>query len=366
MEKYVNLDQFEEDAAKVLPKMVFDYFASGSDTETTVRWNRESFRRYALLPRILRPVDHINTCIDCFGKIVSSPVIIAPSAMQKMAHPSGELGTVRAASRCGNAMILSTMSTTKLEEVAEHSNTDLFFQLYVLKDRSYVRQIVKRAEDAGYRGIVVTVDAPVLGNRERDIINKFTLPEDLRLEHLVGLDDGEGSLPANSSGSALISLFKDSLDKSLTWDFMIELRAMTTLPILVKGVLCSEDAKQALAVGVDGIIVSNHGGRQLDFAPATLDVLPEITKIVQKKVPVWVDGGIRRGTDVLKCIALGASAVLIGRPVLYGLGVGGEDGVTKVLQLLQAEIETSMALLGVRSLDEITDACIVERKMCLH
>lgn len=353
MDEFVNVEQFEAKAQEVLPTMVYDYFASGADTETTLRWNRESFRRFVLRPRILKNVEQVDTSIDLLGTKVQSPVLIAPSAMQRMAHPTGEIGMVKAASAQGNAMILSTMATTSMEDVAEHSTTKLLFQLYVLKDRNYVRKMVQRAERAGFKGIVVTVDAPVMGNRERDKVNRFTLPGGLRLEHLVELSPKEGSLPINHTGSALVSLFQESLDQSLTWDFIGELRTMTTLPIIVKGVLTAEDAEEALSAGVDAIIVSNHGGRQLDFAPATLDVLPEIVNAVHGRVPVWVDGGIRRGTDVLKCIALGASAVLIGRPVLYGLAVGGQAGVERVLHLLHEEIKTGMALLGTRSIKEI-------------
>eukprot|EP00963_Diacronema_lutheri_P013096 scaffold2274_cov343-Pavlova_lutheri.AAC.9 len=358
MEEFVNLEQFEEKAREVLPTMVYDYFASGSDTETTLRWNRESFQRYMLRPRILKSVEQVDTSIDVFGTRVGSPVLIAPSAMQKMAHPIGEIGMVKAASTQGNALILSTMATTSLEDVADHSRTVLLFQLYVLKDRNYVRRMVQRAECAGYKGVVVTVDAPVLGNRERDKINRFTLPGGLRLEHLVEFSPEEGSMPTNQSGSALVTLFQESLDQTLTWNFIEELRTMTSLPIIVKGVLTGDDAEEALAAGVDAIIVSNHGGRQLDYAPAALDVLPEIASAVQGRVPIWVDGGIRRGTDVLKCIALGASAVLLGRPVLYGLAVGGQAGVERVLELLHEEIKTGMALLGARSIAEISEAHI--------
>ncbi|XP_030552424.1 glycolate oxidase 1-like isoform X2 [Rhodamnia argentea] len=302
-------------------------------------------------PRILVDVSHIDMTTTVFGFKVSMPIMIAPTAMQKMAHPDGEYATARAASAAGTIMTLSSWATSSVEEVASTGPGIRFFQLYVLKDRNVVAQLVRRAERAGFKAIVLTVDTLRLGRREADIKNRFALPPNLTLKNFEGLDIGKMDR-ANDSGLATYAA--EQVDRSLSWKDVKWLQTITTLPILVKGVLTAEDTRVAVQAGAAGIIVSNHGARQLDYVPATIMALEEVVKAAQGKLPVFLDGGVRRGTDVFKALALGASGVFIGRPVLFSLAAEGEAGVKKVLQMLRDEFELTMALSGCRSLKEIT------------
>eukprot|EP00775_Hariotina_reticulata_P007936 gene7936-8132_t len=297
--------------------MSYDYYASGAETQTSVLDNRTCFAQYRILPRILVDVSKVDTSCCLFGYRSSMPVLVAPMAMHGLAHASKELGTAQGAATACVPM------------------------LYVIRDRELVTKWVMQAEAAGYKALVITVDAQRLGRREADERNRFRLPDDLQLVNLLPLADKRQAAGSASStvaqarqtnnGSGLFELFAKEVDDSLTWDFIPWLRTVTKLPIYIKGVLAPADARLALQYGADGIIVSNHGGRQLDYSPAALDVLPAIVAAVNGRVPVMMDGGIRRGTDVLKALALGASAVLLGRPVLYGLAVGGPTGVTQGL-----------------------------------
>ncbi|OIT36554.1 PREDICTED: peroxisomal (S)-2-hydroxy-acid oxidase-like [Nicotiana attenuata] len=279
------------------------------------------------------------------------PLMVAPIAMQKMAHPEGEYATARAASAAGTIMTLSSLATSTLEEVASTGPGIRFFQLYVYKNRSVALQLVRRAERAGFKAIVLTVDTPMLGRREADIKNRFVLPPHLALENFEGLDLGKID---RTNDSGLASYIAGQFDRSLNWKDVKWLQTITGLPILLKGELTAEDARLAVQAGAAGIIVSNHGARQLDYAPATITALEEVVKAVQGRIPAFLDGGVRRGTDVFKALALGASAVFIGRPVVFSLAVNGEAGVRKVLHMLHGELELTMALSGCRSIKEIT------------
>jgi 4-hydroxymandelate oxidase len=273
-------------------------------------------------------------------------------AFHRLAHPEGELATARAAAALGLPLILSTFSTASLEAVRSASTGPLWFQLYVHKDRELTRTLVQRADAAGYEALVLTVDVPVLGRRERDLRNAFQLPPELRLANLAA--DGQASLPPVQDDSALAAYFAGLHDASLTWRDIEWLRSISRLPLLLKGVVRADDARRAVDHGVSGIVVSNHGGRQLDTAVAAIAALPRIADAVGDRAAVLVDGGIRRGTDVLKALALGAHAVLLGRPVLWGLALDGEAGARRVLELLRDEFRLAMQLAGAPTLATIT------------
>ncbi|GAB2296890.1 Lactoylglutathione lyase [Dionaea muscipula] len=346
-----NVSEYEALAKEKLPKMIYDYYASGAEGQWTLKENRIAFSRISLRPRILVDVRDIDITTTFLGFKISMPIMIAPTAMQKMAHPEGEYATARAASAAGTIMILSSWATSSVEEVASTGPGIRFFQLYVMKNRNVVAQLVRRAERAGFRAIVLTVDTPLLGRREADIKNRFTLPPHLTLKNYEGLDLDKID---RTDDSGLASYVASQVDRSLNWKDVKWLQTITQLPILVKGVLTAEDAKLAMQVGVAGIIVSNHGARQLDYVPATIMALEEVVKAVQGQIPVLLDGGVRRGTDVFKALALGAAGVFIGRPVLFSLAADGESGVRKVLEMLHDEFELTMALSGCRSLKEIS------------
>src|SRR5271165_6385893 len=326
----INLLELEMKARESLPQTVYDYCASGANDEITLRENRLAYERIALLPRMLVDVSQRHMGTTVLGEPVSMPILIAPTAFQGLAHPEGEVATVKAAGAAKTLMTLSTGSTFSIEEVMAVATGPVWFQLYLFKDRAISASLVQRAEVAGCKAIVFTVDVPLLGRRERDVRNQFKLPD--------GLAPYIASL----------------LDPALTWKDIEWLTGMTKLPVLVKGILRSDDALLAVNHGASGVIVSNHGARQLDTTPATISILPEIVHGVGGKVEVYVDGGIRRGTDVLKAIACGARAVFIGRPVLWGLASGAEAGVRYVLEMLRQEFDLAMALSGCPTLSSIT------------
>ncbi|PRQ51621.1 putative (S)-2-hydroxy-acid oxidase [Rosa chinensis] len=345
----VNVNEFQELAKQVLPKMYYDFYTGGAEDQFTLKENVEAFRRITLRPRVLVDVSRIDMSTTVLGYKISAPIMIAPTSMHQLAHPEGEVATARAAAASNTIMILSYSSTCTVEEVASSCNAVRFFQLYVFKRRDISAQIVQRAEKNGYKAIVLTVDAPRLGRREADIKNKMISPQLKNFEGLISteLDCDEGS--------NLEAFVRAVYDDSLCWEDVIGwLKSITNLPILVKGILTHEDARKAVEVGVAGIVVSNHGARQLDYTPATISVLEEVLQAVGGKVPVLFDGGIRRGTDVFKALALGAQAVLVGRPVIYGLAANGEDGVRKVMKMLKDELELTMALSGCPSVKDIT------------
>ena len=347
----VNLFEYERLAAERLPQMAYDYFAGGAHDEVTLRENRAAFDRIALRPRVLVDASHRDHSAQVLGRRHATPLLVAPMAFARLAHPDAEPGLARAAGAADVTMTVSTRSTTTLEEVAAAADAPLWFQLYVYRDRDVTRSLVERAEAAGYEALVLTVDAPLLGRRERDARNRFTLPEGFTVANLVS--EEQRTLAAGDD-SALARYFDSLLDPSLTWADLEWLCSITRLPVLVKGVVRGDDAALAVEHGAAGVIVSNHGGRQLDTALPTIEALPEVAAAVAGRAEVLMDGGVRRGTDVLKAIARGASAVLVGRPLLWGLAVDGEDGARRVLELLRAEFDLAMALCGARTVDEIT------------
>ena len=348
--RLLTLGDVEAAAATVLPRMALDYYRSGADDEHTLRQNRRAFRRWEIWYRVLVDVAQRSLGTTLLGAGLSAPILIAPTAYHRMAHPEGELATARAAAAAGAVYVVSTLATTRLEDVAAASSGPKWFQLYVHKDRGFTRSLVERAEAAGYLALVLTVDAPLLGRRLADERNLFTLPAGLTMANLTGVA-GLGSTLEEQS--MLARYVASRHDASLTWKDLAWLRELTSLPILVKGIVRGDDAALALDHGVSGVVVSNHGGRQLDGAPASIDALPGVVAAVGGRCPVLFDGGVRRGTDVLKALALGAAAVLVGRPILWGLAVDGAAGVERVLEILQNELSMAMALAGCASVGDI-------------
>lgn len=347
----LNLFDFERIAAERLPGAAYDYYASGAHDEVTLRENRAAFERLRLHYRVLAGVGERDTRTVILGRTHDWPVLLAPTAFARMAHPDGELAVARAAGQAGVTQVLSTLATTRLEDVAAEAARPPWFQLYVFRDRALTLDLVRRAEAAGYEALVLTVDAPLLGQRERDARNGFSLPPELAAENLP---DAARGVTGSAGESGLFAYFRALIDPALDWHDLDWLCAATPLPVLVKGIVRADDAVRALDHGAAGVIVSNHGGRQLDTAPATIEVLPRITAALAGRAPVLMDGGVRRGTDIVKALAHGAAAVLIGRPVLWGLAAGGEAGVHTVLRLLRVELDLAMALCGAANLAALT------------
>jgi 4-hydroxymandelate oxidase len=354
----INLFEYERLANQHLSQMALDYYASGAWDEITLRDNRAAFERYKLRPRMLVDVSQRDLSTQILGQSLELPILIAPMAFQCLAHPEGEIATAKAAAKMGTAMVLSTLATKSIEEVASVGNqTPQWFQLYVHRDRALTRTLVERAYAAGFQALCLTVDAPLLGKRERDTRNQFVLPSGMELANLATLTDLEISYKPGESG--LFAYFLEQLNPALMWKDLEWLQSLSPLPLVVKGILRGDDALRAVEHGAKAVIVSNHGGRQLDGAIATIDALSEVVAAVGDKAEVLVDGGIRRGTDVLKALALGAKAVLLGRPVLWGLAVGGEAGVQHVLELLRDELDLAIALSGCAKLQDIDPSLVV-------
>jgi 4-hydroxymandelate oxidase len=348
----INVYDFEEIMRVKLPKMANDYYASGANDEITLRENDVAYDRVQLRYRVLRDVSRRNLSTTVVKQPVSMPVLIAPTAFHGMAHPEGEIATTRAAGKAGTIMILSTLSTSSIEQVLETATGPVWFQLYVYKDRGTTAALVERAELAGCSALVLTVDAQIWGRRERDVRNRFRLPKGLSVKNLMPA--GKEQLPRDVAGSGLAAYVNSLFDPALSWKDVDWLCSITKLPVLIKGVVHPDDARQALDYGIAGVIVSNHGGRQLDTAPPTIEALPGVVEAVDGGLEVLIDGGIRRGTDVVKAIALGARAVAVGRPIIWGLCHAGENGVLQVLEILRSEIDSAMGLCGCASVGEIS------------
>ncbi|XP_070588775.1 2-Hydroxyacid oxidase 1 isoform X2 [Erythrolamprus reginae] len=317
--------------------------------------------RLRLYPRMLKNVSTLDLSTSILGEKISMPICIAATAMQCMAHEDGEIASARACRSAGTGMMLSSWSTTSIEEVAQAApKTILWLQLYIYKDREVTRSLVQRAEKAGYKGIFVTVDTPYLGKRLDDVRNKFRLSPHLRMKNFETNELAFSSDKGYGENSGLSIYVAEAIDPSISWNDLKWLRELTSLPIVAKGILRADDAREAVKLGVNGILVSNHGARQLDGVPATIEALPEIIDAVEGKTEVFLDGGIRKGTDVLKALALGAKAVFVGRPVLWGLAYQGEDGVKEVLQMLKEEFKLAMALSGCPTVEAI-DRTLVRR-----
>jgi len=353
----INLFEYEELARQNLPRMAYDYYASGSNDEISLRENRDAWERIALYFRVLRDISSRSLETTVLGQKVALPILAAPTAFHKLAHPEGELASVRAVGRHGSILILSTLSTCSLEEVSAVATGPIWFQLYVYRDRGATRALVERAEAAGCQALVLTVDAQLWGRRERDVRNRFRLPPGLQVKNLSGSE--KDALPENSQGSGLAAYVTSLFDPALAWSDIEWLASITKLPVVLKGIVHPDDGRIASEAGAAAIVVSNHGGRQVDTSPATIEALPRVVDAVQGKIEVLVDGGIRRGTDVVKALARGAKAVAVGRPVLWGLAVDGEEGVYHSLDLLRTELDLAMGLCGATCPDEITSDLLV-------
>ncbi|MEY9892518.1 4-hydroxymandelate oxidase [Catenulispora sp. MAP5-51] len=355
LDDLLTVREFEAVAALHMDPVHYDYVAGGARDEVTVRANEDGFARLSLLPRVLRGSAQRDLSVTLFGARASMPVLMSPTAFHRLVCAEGEIATARAAARAGTIMIASMASTVAVGEVAaaaraaaldgdSDGDPALWFQLYLQPDLDDTIALIARATAAGCRALVVTVDSPVLGANERNQRNRFhDLPPGMACENLRNL---RGDEPGNVRQIAM--------SPELSWEHIDWLREHTALPILLKGVLHPLDARIAVDHGVDGLLLSNHGGRQLDTVPATIDLLPEFVAAVDGSVPVLLDGGVRRGTDVVKALALGAAAVGVGRPIIWGLAAAGEQGATRVLELLREEVDHTVALCGARGLADLT------------
>ena len=367
----VNIEDFRRAARRRLPRAVFDFVDGGAAGEVTLRRNRSVFEELTFRPRVLVDVGTRDQSTTVLGQRIETPIIVSPTGMAGICWPYGEIAAARAAGRAGTIYTLSTHSSCSIEEVAAEAPGPLWFQLYVWQNRDLTRSFVERARAAGYRALALTVDVPIISKRERDVRNGFTIPPRitaanvldtvwrvgwirgvmrgprLTLKNLVGAPGAPSSDIVTLGGVA-----NRQVDPSINWGDLDWFRSLWPGPLLLKGIMSAEDAVRAVEHGVDGIIVSNHGGRQLDHAPASLEILPEIADAVGGRIEILLDGGIRRGSDVLKAIALGARAVMVGRPYLYGLSRGGQAGVEQVLETLRTELDRTMVLVGVRNLQE--------------
>lgn len=351
--RIANLHDFEELARQILPHAHFDYLAGGVGNEVTLRANLASWDRIQIRSRALVDVSDLDTRITLFGQELPHPILFAPTAYHKLFHPRGELETVEGAAASGTTLVASSFSTFTIEDIAAASPANLWFQLYVVEDRDFTRALVGRAEAAGCKALVVTGDQPARGYRDRDIRNAFALPKGVERANLRGLDEAtRKQLLTNQA------IFGASHDPSFSWSGLEWFRRTTRLPVLVKGIMTHEDARIAIESGVDGIIVSNHGGRSVDTLPPTAEILPEVVDAVAGRCPVLVDSGIRRGTDVLKAIAMGAAAVLIGRPYVYALAAGGSEGIVRAMDILTTELKMAMAMSGRPSLASLSPTAL--------
>jgi 4-hydroxymandelate oxidase len=343
----LDLEALEVQARDRLDRAVYDYVAGGADAELTVADNLAAWSRLRLRPRVLRDVAEVSTATTMLGAEVPTPVMVAPMAYHRLVHPDGEAASAAGAAAAGATYVLSTQATMSIEEVATAAPRGVrWFQVYVVRDRGWTAELAARAAAAGYRALVLTVDVPMLGNRLRDLHNRFRLPTGM----------APANTPSQLDDPAAVDVLAQAgqFDPSLTPEAIAWLRAHSGLPVLVKGVLRGDDAVACLDAGAAGVVVSNHGGRQLDGVVATADALAEVVAAAAGRGEVYVDGGVRRGTDVVKALALGARGVLVGRPVLWGLAGGGAAGVERVLSGLEAELRLAMALCGAAGVAALT------------
>ncbi len=350
----LSVGDYERLAAERLSPNAFAYITGGAGDETTIRWNREGFERIALRPRVLRGGSGVDTTLQLLGQSFAHPILAAPVAYQELAHADGECGSAAAAAAHDGGFVLSTLATQSLEKVAEAGCARRWQQLYLQANRADSLHLVRRAEAAGYEALVLTVDAPVAGARNREHRAAFALPPGLAAANV-----SPDALPQLPGGSGLP--LNDAMMFAPTWKDVDWLASETRLPVLLKGILDPDDAELAISHGAAGIVVSNHGGRTLDTLPATIDALPAIAERVAGRIPVLMDGGIRRGTDVFKALASGANAVLVGRPIVYGLAVAGTSGVAHVLRILREELAIAMALTGCAKLVDIGAQHLIRR-----
>jgi 4-hydroxymandelate oxidase len=350
-----SLSDYEKVAKTKMTPMAWEYVSGAAGDEITLAWNHDAYGDIKLRNKVLVDVSKIDTTTKLFGQDLAHPILISPTAYHKLVHRDGETATAQGAGSARAIMIVSSFATTKIEEIARAATGPLWFQLYVQPDREFTRELVARVHAAGVRALVLTVDTPVLGARNRETRIGFKLPDGVTRENLVGLDARVASATHRPPEGQIYSAV---LEPRLTWKDVEWLRSISKVPVLLKGILDADDAKHAVDSGASGIIVSNHGARNLDTVPATITALPRVADAVNGRFPVIVDGGVRRGTDVLKALALGASAVGIGRPCLYGLAVDGSAGVAHVVDILKTELEMAMALTGRTSIAAIDRSVI--------
>jgi 4-hydroxymandelate oxidase len=341
----LTVNDYEPLARARLPQQVWDFLAGGSGSEETLAANRAAYRSVTLRPRVLVDVTRCDLGVDLLGTRLAAPIGIAPMAYHKLAHSAGEVATARAADAAGVLFVVSLFASQSLEEIAAATSSPLWLQLYWFRRRDVLENLLNRAESLGYRAVVLTVDAPRVGRRLRDLRNGFAVPPEVSAVNIDAVMMASAAV-SRAGESAIERHSRDQFDPSISWHDLAWLRDQTTLPLVLKGVLTAEDARLAAEHGVAAVIVSNHGGRQVDGAVPTLMALPEVVEAVEGRCPVLLDGGVRTGADVLKALALGARAVLVGRPVLWGLATDGADGVRRVLDLLATELDDQMALCG--------------------
>ena len=378
-----NVDDLRSVAQRRLPAGVFDYIDGGAEDEITMKRNVDAYKETGFKPRVLRNMGSINPSTSLFGRPLTFPLILAPTGFTRIAQSEGELAVIRAASRIGIPFTLSTMATRSIEECAAVAgeNSRLWFQVYAWRDRSIVKNLVERAASSGFEALCLTVDTAMLGRRERDVRRGFTLPpeigpgtlidgirhpgwtwdflraEPIRFANVQGISSIDGSKAVN-----LAEHMASQFDPGLSWSDVEWLRSIWDGPLLIKGIQTTKDALLAVEAGLEGIIISNHGGRQLDGAPASFDLLPEISEAVTGRLEIICDGGIRRGSDIVKAVASGATAAMTARPYLYALAAGGEKGVDQVLEFLYLGVERTMALTGAASVDDLTKELISRTK----
>jgi L-lactate dehydrogenase (cytochrome) len=373
----INIEDMRRLARRRLPRAVFDFADGGAEDEWTLRANRLDFSKLVFRPRVLVDVSRRDQATTILGQPVPSPLIVAPTGLAGMLWPRGEIVAARAAARREVIFTLSTLGACSIEEVAAASSGPLWFQLYVMRDRDVTRALVERAQRAGYKALCLTVDLPVLGQRERDLRNGATIPPRITVRNVVDVlrrpawlrrvwfgpeitfKNFVGSSAALTSDAGTLWQYVNSLnDPSVDWDDLAWFRSIWSGPLAVKGIMTAEDARRAVSAGVEAIVVSNHGGRQLDSLPSAIEALPEIVDAVGDRAEVILDGGVRRGSDVVKALALGARACMIGRPMLYGLGAAGQAGVERSIEILQAEIDRTLALLGRPTLADLDRSAV--------
>lgn len=374
----LSIEDLREAARRRLPRCVFDFFDGGAEDELTLRENRAAFDRARLLPKVLVDVSAVDTRAALLGKPSALPLAVAPTGAAGFGWPGGDVAIARAAAACGIPYALSTSATASIERIAREAPGRLWFQAYILKQRSHTLALIERARAAGYEALMITVDLPVGGLRERDLRNDFAIPFRftsrnvldfathprwllrLLLAGMPVMENLVGIAPQAQGAIGIASSVGRSYDASFDWDALRPIREAWPRALIVKGITRPADAERAVALGCQAIVVSNHGGRQLDGGVATLDALPSIVSVVAQRAEVWVDGGIRRGVDIVKALALGARAVLVGRATLFGACAAGEPGARRALAILQEELVRAMRLCGAPRLSEI-DAGLLTR-----
>jgi 4-hydroxymandelate oxidase len=356
--KLQTLDDYEPAARAVMDVGAFEYVASGAASEHTLRANRTAFDKLDLLPKVLRDVSSINTGVELFGQVHRVPMLLAPTGYHRLVHARGELETIDGANQADCTLVASSFATETFAAVQAVAKRPQWFQLYVQQDRGYTRELLSRVIEAGCAAVCVTVDLPVNPTRDREGRIGFELPRGMMRANLEGMGVAFAQAARATHGSNIYNAVRAC---DLTWKDVDWLREVCPVPLLLKGILRAEDAREARAHGCDGVIVSNHGGRALDSVPATMAVLPGIVDAVGEEMTVLADGGIRRGTDVAKALALGAKAVLVGRPYLFAMAVEGAAGVARVMNLLKVELEVAMGLLGCREIAELDPSVILPR-----